>query len=95
MPAPTVFISYSHQDEEWKDKLLPHLYALESAGVEMQVWHDRRIDGGEKWYPEIRDAMANAAAAILMISADFLASRSAYTRKCLFCSSSRKSEACC
>ena len=75
MPATTVFISYSHRDEVWKDKLLPHLQALEQAGVEMQVWHDRRIDGGDRWYPEIQDAMANAAAAILMISADFLASR--------------------
>jgi len=24
-----VFISYSHKDEAWKDKLLPHLKALE------------------------------------------------------------------
>jgi hypothetical protein len=75
MAAPTVFISYSHQDEAWNNKLLPHLRALETAGVEMQVWHDRKIDGGDKWYPEIQDAMANAAAAILLISSDFLASQ--------------------
>src|ERR1039457_3849455 len=30
----TVFISYSHTDEAWKDKLLPHLQTLEKAGVE-------------------------------------------------------------
>lgn len=41
----------------------------------MQVWHDRKIDGGDKWYPEIQEAMVNAAAAILLISSDFLASR--------------------
>jgi hypothetical protein len=74
MSAPTVFISYSHKDEVWKDRLVPHLEALRQAGVEMQVWHDRKIDGGDKWYPEIREAMVNAAAAILMISSDFLAS---------------------
>jgi hypothetical protein len=74
MSTPTVFISYSHQDEAWNKKLLPQLRALENAGVGMQVWHDRKIDGGDKWYPEIQDAMANAAAAILMISPDFLAS---------------------
>ena len=70
----TVFISYSHKDEEWKDKLVPHLQALEQSGIGMQVWHDRKIDGGDKWYPEIQEAMTNAAVAILLISSDFLAS---------------------
>jgi hypothetical protein len=75
MPAtPTVFISYSHRDETWKDRLVPQLRALEQAGVGLQVWHDRKIDGGDQWYPEIREAMANAAGAVLLISADFLAS---------------------
>src|SRR5262245_20474349 len=73
--SPTVFISYSHQDEAWKNKLLPHLHALEQAGVGLRVLHDRKIDAGDQWYPEIQDAMANAAAAILLISPDFLASR--------------------
>lgn len=74
MSAKTVFISYSHQDEAWKKKLLPQLQALEQAGVGIHVWHDRKIDGGDKWYPEIQDAMAEAAAAILLISSDFLSS---------------------
>jgi len=75
MPAtPTVFISYSHRDEAWKDLLVPQLRALEQAGVGLQVWHDRKIDGGDQWYPEIREAMTNAAGAVLLISADFLAS---------------------
>lgn len=74
MSEKTVFISYSHKDEAWKDKLLPHLHALANAGVEMEVWHDRKIDGGDKWYPEIQEAMADAAIGVLLISADFLAS---------------------
>jgi tetratricopeptide (TPR) repeat protein len=74
MPVPTVFISYSHQDESWKNKLLPQLHALEQAGIDMQVWHDRKIDGGDQWYPEIQEAMANAAVGVLLISPDFLAS---------------------
>src|SRR5947208_2826579 len=74
MSAKTVFISYSHQDEAWKKKLLPQLQALEQAGVGIHVWHDRKIDGGDKWYPEIQEAMAEAAAAILLISSDFLSS---------------------
>jgi tetratricopeptide (TPR) repeat protein len=74
MPVPTVFISYSHQDESWKNKLLPQLHALEQAGIGMRVWHDRKIDGGDQWYPEIQEAMANAAVGVLLISPDFLAS---------------------
>ena len=53
---------------------MPQLRALEQAGVGLQVWHDRKIDGGDQWYPEIRQAMANAAGAVLLISAEFLAS---------------------
>src|SRR5256885_9955929 len=74
MPAPTVFVSYSHKDESWKNKLLPQLHALERAGIDMRVWHDRKIDGGDQWYPEIQEAMANAAVGVLLISPDFLAS---------------------
>ncbi len=31
MSGPSVFISYSHKDEEWKDRLKPHLGMLEKA----------------------------------------------------------------
>ena len=70
----TVFISYSHKDEAWKHQLLPHLTALEQAGVKMKVWEDRQIDAGAKWYPALQEAMGDAAVAILLISADYLAS---------------------
>jgi tetratricopeptide (TPR) repeat protein len=70
---PTVFISYSHRDEVWKDRLLPQLRALEQAG-RIVVWHDRKIDGGDKWYPEIQEAMERAAVAVCLISPDFLSS---------------------
>ena len=44
MRTPTVFISYSHKDEPWWREFLPHLQALERAGVAMTAWHDRRSD---------------------------------------------------
>jgi len=69
----TVFISYSHKDGAWKDWLLPHLGMLERQG-RITVWHDRQIDTGGKWYPEIFQAMARARVAICLISADYLAS---------------------
>lgn len=71
---PTVFISYSHKDEKLKDKLLPQLQALEQAG-QIVVWHDRKIDAGDKWYPEIEAAMAQAKVAVCLISANYLASK--------------------
>jgi hypothetical protein len=53
---------------------LPHLKALEQAGMGMVVWQDRQIDAGEKWHPAIQDAMADAVAAVLFMSADYLSS---------------------
>lgn len=70
---PTVFISYSHKDEHWKDLLLPQLRALEQAG-RIVVWDDRKINGGDKWYREIRHAMQQAAVSVCLISPDYLAS---------------------
>ncbi len=73
MSKPTVFISYSHKDEEWKKRLLPHLKALELADL-VTVWDDRKIDAGDSWYPEIKQAMEAANVAVCLVSADFLAS---------------------
>lgn len=44
MNEPTVFISYSHKDEIWKDRLKPHLIMLEKANIEITIWDDRKID---------------------------------------------------
>jgi tetratricopeptide (TPR) repeat protein len=70
---PTVLISYSHKDEAWKDRLVPQLRALEQAG-RIVVWDDRKIDAGQKWYPEIKNALEEAAVAVCLISPDYLAS---------------------
>ncbi len=64
MGNPTVFISYSHEDEAWKDRLKSHLLMLEKAG-RVSVWDDREIDPGGEWYPKIYEAMEKAAAAVL------------------------------
>jgi hypothetical protein len=37
MTAPTVFISYSHKDEEWKDRLVTHLRVLQMQDMP-DVW---------------------------------------------------------
>jgi tetratricopeptide (TPR) repeat protein len=73
MDKPTVFISYSHKDERWKDALRPHLKALEQAG-QITIWDDRQIDAGSEWYDRIKEVMERAAVAVCLISADYLAS---------------------
>jgi len=73
MAKPTVFISYSHEDEAWKDRLVTHLGVLQSQGL-LDLWDDRRIGAGEDWEREIEKAMATASAAVLLVSADFLTS---------------------
>jgi tetratricopeptide (TPR) repeat protein len=70
---PTVFISYSHKDEPWKDRLLPQLKSLQQLD-RIVVWDDRKIDAGDKWYPEIKEGMEKARVAICLISPNYLAS---------------------
>ncbi len=68
-----IFISYSHQDENWKDCLVSHLDVL--AGEGLEVWDDRRIAAGDDWLPEIKRAIAACDVAVLLISRHFLTSK--------------------
>jgi hypothetical protein len=74
MTKPAVFISYSHKDEKWKDRLVTHLGVLQSQGL-LDLWDDRRIGAGEDWEQEIQEAMDAASVAVLLVSAHFLTSR--------------------
>jgi tetratricopeptide (TPR) repeat protein len=74
MASPSVFISYSHVDEAWKDRVVKQLRVLEMEGV-LDVWDDRRLSAGDDWLPGIEAAMERARVAILLISADFLISK--------------------
>ncbi|MBI5633482.1 MAG: TIR domain-containing protein [Nitrospirae bacterium] len=70
---PTVFISYSHKDEAWKDRFKPHLKMLEQLD-QLVIWDDRKIDAGDTWYPELKEAMDSASVAVCLISPDYLSS---------------------
>jgi tetratricopeptide (TPR) repeat protein len=73
MPPPTVFISYSHKDTAWKDRLLVHLRIPEKEGL-LELWDDARIAAGAEWLSQIERTIDTAAIAVLLVSADFLAS---------------------
>jgi len=68
-----VFVCYSHRDATYLDRLQVHLRPLERAGL-MDLWSDRRLEPGDDWRREIELALSRARAAILLVSADFLAS---------------------
>ncbi len=71
---PKIFLSYSHKDEEWKDRLVAQLGVLQMQGL-LEIWEDRQIAAGEDWLPAITTALDSCHVAVLLISANFLTSK--------------------
>lgn len=69
----SIFISYSHKDKKYLDRLMVHLRPLEKDGL-IDLWVDTKLKSGDKWEVEIGNALKHTHAAILLVSADFLAS---------------------
>jgi hypothetical protein len=78
MPPPAgeqrdlVFISYSHQDRDWLDRLLVFLKPF--AGPNFKVWADPHIRVGEELRRDITGVLAQSCVGVLLVSPDFLAS---------------------
>jgi internalin A len=68
-----VFLSYSHKDEAYRERLEIHLSMLKREG-HIDAWHDRKIQAGDDWNQQIEENLRQADVIIFMLSPDFLAS---------------------
>jgi hypothetical protein len=68
-----VFLSYAHEDQAWRQRFEVLLKPLVRRHG-LTVWTDQAIDPGQRWRPEIETAIARSRMALLLVSADFLAS---------------------
>ena len=69
----SLFISYSHKDELFRDELRGALTAYERKG-EIVAWDDTRIEAGQRWEPEILDNLKRADLVVMLLSDDFIRS---------------------
>jgi hypothetical protein len=68
-----IFLSYSHSDKAWFDRLILHLTPL-LRSRRIAIWSDRDIKPGDNWQAEIADALTLANVAVLLVSPNYIAS---------------------
>lgn len=73
-PTLRVFVSYSHEDAAYLERgsLLPFLSGLKDEGFEF--WDDRSILAGESWEDRIKEEIASADIALILVSQAFIVS---------------------
>ena len=69
MPESDLFISYSHKDSKWLERLRTHL-----ATSRLAIWDDTMIAPGKVWKDEIQESLTSSKAAVLLVTQDFIAS---------------------
>jgi hypothetical protein len=68
-----VFVSYSREDEQWRRRFTEMLKPLVRER-RLEVFSDDRVVVGYAWRPQLAEAIAQARAALLLVSPAFLAS---------------------
>ncbi len=76
--AYSLFISYSHADQALCEELERHLSNLKNLEV-LSTWFDRNIIPGSEWEAQIMHHLRTDQIILLLISADFMASRFCYS----------------
>ena len=76
----SIFMSYSHKDEDLRNQLETHLAMLKRDGV-IDLWHDHRILPGDEFEKAISDALEGAQVIMLLVSPDFLDSDYCYDKE--------------
>jgi hypothetical protein len=73
MSRDKLFISYSHKDRVWLDRIRIMLQPV-VRGKSIHLWDDTHIRAGGLWRKEIQAAIDSARVVVLLVSAEFLAS---------------------
>lgn len=74
------FISYSHKDDDLRERLRAHLSQLERDEL-VEAWDDRAIPAGDQWADEIDQRLEQADIILLLVSADFIRSDYCYKKE--------------
>ena len=67
---PEIFVSYAHEDEDLKRKLLEHMSGIRKRGI--KIWDDGLIVPGQEWDTEIQAHLKSSSVILLLISSSFL-----------------------
>ena len=71
--ARSIFISYSHKDEEWVNRLRTLLRPAEKRGL-ISTWVDKDIEEGKGWESQIQSQLAKSSFALILMSENLLES---------------------
>src|SRR5262245_55673875 len=66
-----LFISYAREDTDWLEKFLPYFKPAERSGA-LEIWWDRQIPSGAEWGPILDKEIADASAALVLVSVNLL-----------------------
>jgi internalin A len=77
----SLFISYAHSDDRFRDELRGALTAYERKGEINNTWDDTDIVPGQRWEPELLGKLEQADIIVLLLSNAFIKSQYCYVEE--------------